>query len=335
MIRVCIIGVWFGGPLPPWTELWARSAGMNPTIDFLVVTDREMPAMLPENMRVLPSSLPAFKALAQEKLGMKIRLEEGYKLNDYKCVFGRILEEEIRSYDYWGACDFDMLFGDLRSFLEKYRLQEYDKFLCRGHLTLYRNSREVIDRYRLRGGAFGNYREIFRSDLNWGFDEMYGMNRIYLRHGFPYFDRYIFADIDRRYRDLRLSASYLGHQGNENHVPQVFSWKNGKVYQEWISRETGEAESKEFIYIHFAKRRFGKPPEEILRADAFCVTPEGFVLPPETMSAGWMEHHNPYDAENVPVVKDRTSRFDKKMKFFWAGRRYLNLKCRFRRLVSG
>ena len=92
-------------------------------------------------------------------------------------------------------------------------------------------------------------------------------------------------------------------------------------------------ESKEFVYIHFAKRRFGKPSEEILRADAFYITPEGFVLPPEKMTAGWMERHNPYDAANVPVVKDRTSRFDKKMKFFWAGRRYLNLKHCLRKFV--
>lgn len=326
MISVCIIGIWIGS-FPPWMDLWIKSVCFNPTIDFLVVSDQKSPSDIPENLRFIKSTLPDLKEKAERKLGMSIRLESPYKLCDYKCVFGKILEEELRDYDYWGHCDFDMIFGDIRSFIEKHAIERYDKFLNRGHLTLYRNSKEVIDRFKLGGGAFGKYKEIFRSDLVWGFDEMYGINRIYHRHGFPCFNEFIFADIARQYRDMRLVTVSLKN-GNANYPLQVFCWKKGKIFQEWIEEDSGAVCAKEYIYIHFAKRKFEKPSDAVLLSDQFYIIPGGFAEQPENLSVEWIEQHNIRDSHNTVVRKDRTSKFDKKMKFLWIGRRYLNLKYR-------
>ncbi len=325
MISVCIIGIWIG-PFLPWMDLWIKSVCYNPTIDFLVITDQNTPSDIPENLHFINSTLPDIKKKAESKLGMSICLKAPYKLCDYKCVFGKILEEELKGYDYWGHCDFDMIFGDIRTFIEKYAIWQYDKFFNRGHLTLYRNNKEVMDRYRLSGGVFGTYKEIFRSDLVWGFDEMYGINRIYQKHGFPCFNEFIFADIARQYWDMRLVSASLKSNGNANYPLQVFCWKNGKIFQEWIEEDSGMVCAKEFAYIHFAKRKFEKPSDAIILSDQFCITPGGFLEMPESMSVEWIEQHNLRDSHNVVIRKDRTSKFDKKMKFLWIGRKYLNLK---------
>ena len=333
MTRVCIIGIWFG-PFPPWNELWIKSVRYNPTIDFLVVTDQAAPQGIPDNLRYMRCTLSEFKALSEKKIGMPIRMEYPYKICDYKCLYGAILENEIVGYDYWAECDFDLIFGVIRSFIEKNEIGRYDKFLHRGHLTFYRNQKEVIDRYKLSGGSFGSYKEVFRSDLVWGLDEMYGINRIYRKHGFSSFNTCVFADIDRKFADLRLSSSYFAPGEEYNYDPQIFSWKEGKVFQEWIDSGSNH-HSREWMYIHFAKRRFEKPPTSVVQSSRFCITPNGFIEYPELMTSGFMKRNNPKDQPGASVRKDKTSTFDKKMKFFWIGRRYLNAKHRFKQLVCG
>ena len=321
MEKVVVIGVYMGR-FPAYIDAWIHSLQYNPTIDFLVVTDQERIGTLdyPANLRVIHSDLEQFKALAEKKIGMHIRMEAPYKVCDYKCLYGLILEDEIKDYDYWGECDFDVIFGDLRHFLDKYELNRYDKFFNRGHLTLYRNTEEVNNRFRLRGGAFGSYKEIFRSDMVWGLDEMYGINRIYEKYGFSAMNEFIIADIDMRYSDLRLVPRSEPHL--QNYQDQIFYWKDGKIFREWLLN--GEKESQEFAYIHLAKRKFKKPEFDIEHTNFFYITPDGLKVTDEIDKE--ITEQNKTDLTNTVVRKQKTSRFDKKLKFFWIGRRYLNIK---------
>lgn len=328
MIKVCIIGAWFGS-FPNWIDLWIESVRYNPTIDYLVVTDQKIGDNTPTNLRFLKTTLFGLKQQAEEKLKMKIRLESAYKLCDYKPLYGKIFENEIHDYDYWGECDFDLLFGDVRKFIDQNDIQKYDKFLNRGHLTLYRNNEEVINRYKLRGGDFGTYQEIFRSDMVWGLDEMYGINRIYQKNRFPSFNQCIFADIDRKYPDFRLSASYFRQGERFNYSKQIFCWRKGTVYQEYVANDSS-IQLKEFMYIHFAKRKFDKPEKSIIKDGQFCITPYGFVPYPREMTGDFMERYNRIDNTKANIRKDHTPKIDKKLKFFWLGRRYLNAKYRFK-----
>lgn len=79
-------------------------------------------------------NLGEFKDLAMQKLGMHIKLETPYKLCDYKEVWGIILENEVKGYEYQGECDIDVVFGDLRKYFCEYHLEKFDKFGNRGHL---------------------------------------------------------------------------------------------------------------------------------------------------------------------------------------------------------
>lgn len=324
MTSICIIGVWFG-PFPNWMDLWVKSVEYNPTIHFLVATDQVWDKDTPDNLEFLPTTLSELKRKTEEKIGMRIRMESAYKLCDYKPLYGLIFENEIRDYDYWGECDFDLVFGDIRGFIDRYDILQYDKFLNRGHLTIYRNDRSVIDRYRLKGGAFGTFREIFRSDMVWGLDEMYGINRIYKKHKFPCFNQCVFADIDRKYADMRLCSTYFRPDEKYNHPYQMFCWKEGRVYQEYFD-ENSVLQTKEFMYIHFAKRRYDRPEKDVIEAKQYCITPYGFIKYPQKMTISFIQDHNDTTIKDVSVRKDQTSTLDKKLKFFWIGRRYLNFK---------
>ena len=94
-------------------------------------------------------------------------------------------------------------------YFRMYNLQDFDKFGNRGHLTIYRNTEEVNSRYKLNGGWFGSYKEVFSSNMIWAFDETPGMNAIYEANNFPHMNEFIYADIDVNYKDLRLVDRHI------------------------------------------------------------------------------------------------------------------------------
>lgn len=113
--KVVVIGVYWG-EFPAIFPQWLHSCERNKTIDFLVVTDNNYDN-LPANVTFINMSLSNFRKLAIKKIGMEeISLKRIYKICDYKPIYGCILEDYIKEYDYWGHCDFDMIFGDIRFF---------------------------------------------------------------------------------------------------------------------------------------------------------------------------------------------------------------------------
>ena len=60
-----------------------------------------------------------------------------YKLCDYKPVYGLIFDEDLQDYDFWGHCDVDLIFGDIRKFINLYKKRgiyasrfKYFLYLC-------------------------------------------------------------------------------------------------------------------------------------------------------------------------------------------------------------
>jgi len=263
---VCVIGIYFG-KLPNYFDLWLRSASENPTIDFLIFTDNE-DRELPPNVRFAPMSYEEIIRRAQKTIGITIPLKRPYKFCDLKVVYGTLFADYIAEYDYWGHCDFDLIWGDLRSFFEQYKLESYDKFLSLGHLSVYRNTKENNARFMLDGSECGDYKTVYSSEQNFAFDEEDGIYKIFAKHGFSMFEKRIFADISNIYRRFRLARN------DKNFDKQVFFWRNGKVYRAFF--ENGKVEEEEFLYIHFQKR--GKLPytDECLRCSSFFVTYNGF-----------------------------------------------------------
>lgn len=265
MNAICVIGVYFG-KLPPYFDLWVKSCAYNPTIDFLVFTDDAVKTVFP-NIKIIPFTLDQMKTLASDSLNMEVFLDRPYKCCDFRPAYGLILERYLRQYTYWGHCDFDLIFGDIKGFLESENLTQYDKFLTFGHLSLYRNTCENNKRFQLDGSIAGDYKYIFASEKNLYFDE-HGINEIYKKHGFSVYEQRIFADIPNIYTRFRLG------QNDTNYDHQVFYWEKGHVYRAYLKDDC--IYEDEFIYIHFKRRSFPAPLFEAVQSDAYFVTPQGF-----------------------------------------------------------
>lgn len=300
---VCIIGVYFGR-LRPDFPLWINSCKYNPSIDFLVVTDSAIPDIeIPENVTIKYCTFDELRILAKKKLGEDIVIGNPYKLCDYKPVYGLIFYEYLKDYEYWGHCDFDLVFGDIRYFLSKYEYQKYDHFLTQGHLSLYRNTLSVLNYYKLKGSRVGNYTTVFTSNKNFAFDENSGIGSIYLFNKLSMFKKNIYADISPFYKQLKRSKFNKIDKPPKNYKNQVFFWEKGKTYCSYL--KSGNICTYQLIYIHFQKRKF--PPLDLDKMDkcwaSFYITPFGFVPKINTLNIELIKSLNPYSLKNELMVE--------------------------------
>jgi len=59
-------------------------------------------------------------------LGFEVDIESEYKLCDFKPAYGLIFSEHFKDYDFWGYCDIDIIFGNIRAYMTDVLLNEYD-----------------------------------------------------------------------------------------------------------------------------------------------------------------------------------------------------------------
>ena len=265
-LNIVVIGFYYG-KFPDWMPYWLKSCADNPSIDFLLVTDIKI-ENLPENVKKIELTLSQVKTMFEKKLQMKIALEKPYKLCDYRPLYGIVLDDYIKDYDYWGHCDFDLVWGDIREFIEQYDIEKYDKFLPLGHLAFYRNTDKVNNYYRLKGCKCGNYKTILSSNHNFAFDELDGIYAIYEYNKLPMFTKRIFAEIKTFHKRFRLK------QCDRNYKHQVFYYENGKVFRAY--EEKGEIKLEEYIYIHFRRKLSVEKNCNWENMNGFYITPNGF-----------------------------------------------------------
>lgn len=292
MTRLITICCYFGR-LPEHFPEFMRSVELNPTVEFLLVTDCEV-SNPPQNLRVYKCTFEDTKARLQSVVEFPIRLERPYKLCDYRPVWPLAFKDLIEGYDFWGHCDMDLIFGDIRSFLSEEILQNHDKIYRLGHLSYYRNTDEVIARYRLDGGE--DYREVFTSSDGFAFDEIAGMGNIYQKHGFPAWYALDYADIT--YGKVRFTRS-LFHvpqelHGEFNYEKQVFYWENGHVYRAYW--KDGRILRDEFNYIHFSRRKMTRND---ISADcrAYFITNRGLFEKTGDVTFEDFDKYNPTEPE--------------------------------------
>lgn len=254
------------GSFPPYFDLWLASCGKNGPFDWLLITDQDLKIALPSNVRLRYSTLETLKKKFEKKMGISLVLNAAYKLCDYKQFYGYLFEEELKGYDYWGYCDCDLIFGDLRKFLTEDLQSQYDKVLRTGHFSVVRND-PAINRLFLQ---YETYKITLTSPVIYGYDEAVngyhlGFAGELLEQGCRFGDFPKFAaDIDFRHYPFReIHAPF---------EPCIFSYEHGRIYK--ITRSEGKIRKQERMYIHLQKRRMKK--EKGLDPEHYLICPDGF-----------------------------------------------------------
>lgn len=248
MKSIAIIIPYFG-ELPNLFPIWLRTVKENNDIDWILITDDIKKYDYPKNVHVMYSEFSEIKKRIRKLYDFDIYLEDPYKLCDYRVAYGDIFKDILSGYDFWGHCDLDVIFGDIRKFINDDILSKYQKIQYRGHLTLYKNNEEVNTRYKLKFNGEEIYKEIFRDKRMRFFDEEI-INHIYEQYNIPYYKVVNFAEFKiRRYNFWLLHLPDKYDYKNKN---QIFYWKNGSLIRLYLFND--EIYEEEFMYVHFLKR---------------------------------------------------------------------------------
>lgn len=233
-------------------EIWLNSCAHNPTIDWLIFTDCKDEHNYPKNVKVVYTTFADIRARFQSFYDFPISLEKPYKLCDFKPAYGEVFYDYIKDYDFWGYCDTDLVWGNIRQFINDEILEKYDKIGNRGHCCLLRNTEKIRTAYRYDSSRIVTYKEAFSSKLAFCFDEDKAFGRYCKENGVSTFDNFTFFDIDYRHDDYRVPLYEKGMF--EVYANNVFEYDKGRLLLLSINA-SNEFIKKEISYAHFQKRK--------------------------------------------------------------------------------
>lgn len=267
--RIEIFAIYFG-VLPEYFDFWLDGCKKNPRFNWNLIIDRPLATgyILPENVRVIISSLVEIEDIFKKSIDPKIFIRTPYKLCDFRPAYSHLLEPFSIKCDYWGHTDLDMVYGDLSSFWTPEVLSKHEKIFSEGHLALYRNSPIVNAAYKMRGGELF-WKEVFETEANIGFDEEHGINSIMQAQGIPLFDsRRIIADMLPKYSSIVLNDRAM------NKGCPIINRISGKMYVRDASRTAKN--DTEVAYVHFQKRAMQKLADSVSAQGDYQVHEGGF-----------------------------------------------------------
>lgn len=261
------------GNLPNYFELWLESAKYNPDVNFLILTDDRTKYNYPANITLVYTTFDKIRQRIKEMYDFRIPLKSPYKLADFKVAYGDIFRTELEKYDFWGYCDVDLIFGNIRKFITDEILETYDKINIHGHLSLYRNNEDMRLLYKKEYKELLNYKIAFSTNWMYHFDEYPGMALIAKRADVNMTDVEEYADIDRFLYKFRKVYDHSQKENDPADIQQIFCWKSG-VLTNIINTPDGVTE-KELMYLHLQKRTMVYRKD--LKEDGFYIVPNEFL----------------------------------------------------------
>ena len=97
----------------PYFDLWLNTVAKQ-EMDVLFFTDYEFNA--PDNVKVHKCKMGDVFDRAEKIFDLKFQERFPYKLCDLKSFYGKIFEDELSAYEYWGYGDSDVIYGRLPTF---------------------------------------------------------------------------------------------------------------------------------------------------------------------------------------------------------------------------
>jgi hypothetical protein len=244
---IVIVVLWFG-PWPKWIRFFLESCRWNPTIGWLIVTDAPTPNNLPSNVRLKLISFTDYRALIAQKLQIKPKWSEPYKLCDIRPAVGFLHEAEIAGNDYFGYGDLDVIYGDIRRFYTdevlSHSIVSTHEGCVGGHFTLVRNTPDLREAFRLIRG----WKYLLSHAKHTAFDEGY-FSGLFL----PTWNA---SWLRRRFIRRFIGNGLFVERFSTNIAPLKWADGGSDWPKRWFFRRghltTDRSGDQEFLYLHFS-----------------------------------------------------------------------------------
>ncbi|MBS1917770.1 MAG: hypothetical protein JST87_15975 [Bacteroidetes bacterium] len=277
--KIAFIIPYFGS-FNNYFEVWLHSCRFNATIDWLIFTDDKKAYTFPPNVKVFYTTFEETVKKMQSKFDFKIILNNPYQLCEFKITYGEVYEEYLAGYDFWGYCDVDVVWGNLRRHITNEILDTHEKISWRGHMTLFRNEYAINRLYRNKIEGIEFYKYVLANETGFPLasDER-EINYIFEEAGYKIYKELLFADL--KIRSFNFFLLHFDAGENRKNSNQVFLWRNGELLRIYTAGDKTFTEN--FAYVHFLKRQMSVEKKFTL-SDRFLIVPNKFVNIKETVS---------------------------------------------------
>jgi hypothetical protein len=173
MKTIAVTVCFFGKKFPWYFDFFVHSCKFNPSVDFIIFTDiKNYQRTIPPNIKFVYLTFAEINDLASEKLGFHVDIKHPYKLCDFKPAYGLIFSDYLQGYDYWAQSDIDIIFGNIRDFLDHEKLSSYDFISIRhdyttGCFALYKNNDLMNNMFK----RSKDYKMVLSTSRHFCFDE--------------------------------------------------------------------------------------------------------------------------------------------------------------------
>lgn len=253
-------------------QFFLNSCKYNDTINWLIYTDDKTEYEYPKNVKVVYTTFSQIKERIQSKFDFEIALDTPYKLCDYKVAYGYIFQEDIKKYDYWGYCDNDVIFGNIRKFLTDEVLKNNDKIGFLGHCTVFKNTEENNKTFMKELNGEEIYKKVYATNIGLAFDEEYhsSINDIFINYNKK-------CDFDEHEANIYTKSSdfkIVRYDFNKNKYviekkqSAFFVFNKGNLI-----RYYKDGRKEEYMYLHIQAR---KMKVNTSNYDFFKIIPNSF-----------------------------------------------------------
>lgn len=248
------------GKWPEWIDLYFETLKRNPTVHFHFFTDCDTSLTDAPNVFFHEMTFESYIQNAREKLRVEMNILNPYKICDLRPMFGKIHEDLLAPYGFYGWTDVDLLFGDIRSFYTNEVLDAHDVFSTHavrvsGHFAVFRNSVENRSHYL----KVYRWKEALLDPEFVGIDE-HGISNAYIETLVDKlsdkFKMKLHNPATRWWKDRKKKRLYLEEQYTTPFVsiPWIDGSLNSAQPDTWFYKDgviTNSRDTRHFIYIHF------------------------------------------------------------------------------------
>ncbi|SDH87116.1 MULTISPECIES: DUF6625 family protein [Winogradskyella] len=238
MTSILLIIPYFGN-WPLWFDAFLKSCEANPTIQWFCPTDCVLPKAYPANITFFSTTLADLNKHVNDVVGAKVPLSPR-KFCDLKPAYADIFAKQVSDYDFWGFCDMDIIWGNIRKFMTQDILEQYDIISSRkeaisGHFNLFRNTPEINALYK----QLPDYKTLFEvPEFKWT-DEIVLSNFIK--------EDEVFKSMNLKvYWPFILCNQENGHDSHQEYYLDKWLWKDGAI----LKLKKGQPVN-EVMYLHF------------------------------------------------------------------------------------
>ena len=293
-----VIILTYFGSLPNYFPIFVDSCRRNTNFDFIYITDQEINTANAENIHTMNISFSELRSLIESRLGSEFILRSPYKLCDYKPAYGKIFEEFICEYNYWGHCDADMIFGHIGDFISEKDFIRYNKLLTKGHLAFYKNNREVNEYFLLECKKSICFKMASKYEEPCFFDEI-AIRKILKSQNITEYENNCIADVLPQY----LKFSIVEYDDTViSHKDQIFYYEDGKISRAHVVNNKMTIDT--FMYIHLQKRA---------------------MILDENLNVFNRIYIQPNIFSNIPEISKTSSQFLYRIKYAYKQMRKINL----------